>query len=161
MSAKRHETVPSADADTVRVRPARAADVPAVSAIEQRAFSDPWSGSSFDALLGNPVVLFAVAEDASGNVIGYVVSWYAADEAEIANLAVSPDARRRGIGARLLAAATTEARRRACRTMFLEVRQSNVGARALYEARGFVQVGRRPRYYREPVEDALVLRRVL
>lgn len=148
-------------ADDIRVRLARAADVPAISAIEQRSFSDPWSGTSFEALLGNPVILFALAEDATGNVLGYVVSWYAADEAEIANLAVAPEARRRGTGARLLAAATAEARRRSCRTMFLEVRQSNAGARALYESRGFEQVGRRPRYYREPVEDALVLRRTL
>ena len=144
------------------VRPARRDDVDDVAAIERRAFSDPWSANSFRALFGNQVVYFAVAADSiTGRIFGYVVSWFVMDEGEIANLAVADDARRTGVGARLLDHALEIARARACRVMFLEVRESNVAARALYASRGFEVAGRRSRYYRKPVEDALVLRRAL
>src|SRR5205085_6340305 len=89
--------------EPLRLRHADAHDVDPVAAIEALAFSDPWSRSSFASLLGNPQVLFAVA-DAEGagpgrDVVGYVVAWFAADEAEIANIAVAPSARGRGVGA--------------------------------------------------------------
>ncbi len=144
------------------IRGARRDDVDETAAIERRAFSDPWSAGSFRALFGNPIVHFAVAEDAiSGRVLGYVVSWYVVDEAEIANLAVADDVRRGGIGARLLDHALDIARERRSRVVFLEVRESNTSARALYASRGFEVAGRRSKYYRKPVEDALVLRREL
>jgi len=142
------------------IRPARRDDVDAVAAIEKRAFSDPWSANSFVGLFGNPVVNFSVAEEAvTGRVLGYVVAWFVMDEAEIANLAVSDDARRAGVGARLLDHAVAAAAHQQCRVVFLEVRESNVAARALYASRGFEVAGRRSKYYRKPVEDALVLRR--
>lgn len=144
------------------IRRARREDVDGVAGIERRAFSDPWSANSFRALFGNPLVHFAVAEETiTGRVVGYVVAWFVVDEAEIANLAVSEDARRSGIGARLLDAALEAAAQRGCRVVFLEVRESNVAARALYASRRFEVAGRRTKYYRKPVEDALVLRREL
>lgn len=144
------------------VRQARLADVDDVAAIERRAFSDPWSAGSFRALFGNPLVDFAVAEDAvTGRILGYVVAWFVVDEAEIANLAVADDVRRGGVGSRLLDHALDAAARRKCRVVFLEVRESNTAAQALYASRRFAVAGRRTRYYRKPVEDALVLRREL
>ena len=144
------------------VRVARRDDVDDVAAIERRAFSDPWSANSFRALFGNPLVHFAVAEDSiTGRILGYVVTWFVLDEGEIANLAVSDELRRAGIGARLLDHALDVARERRCQVVFLEVRESNVAARALYASRGFEVAGRRSKYYRKPVEDALVLRRGL
>ncbi len=144
------------------VRPARRDDVDDIVAIERRAFNDPWSAGSFRALVGNPLVHFLVAEDPiTGQIFGYVVAWVVVDEAEIANLAVSDDARRAGIGARLLDQAIDAAKQRNCRVVFLEVRESNTAAKALYASRGFEVAGRRMKYYRKPVEDALVLRRVL
>lgn len=141
------------------IRPARRDDVEDVAAIEKRAFSDPWSANSFRALFGNPIVHFAIAEDAiTGKVLGYVVAWFVLDEAEIANLAVSDDARRSGVGARLLDHALAAAKQRPARLVFLEVRESNAAARALYSSRGFAVAGRRAKYYRKPIEDALVLR---
>jgi ribosomal-protein-alanine N-acetyltransferase len=120
------------------IRPARRDDVEDVAAIEKRAFSDPWSANSFRALFGNPLVHFAIAEDAiTGKVLGYVVAWFVLDEAEIANLAVSDDARRSGVGARLLDHALAAAKQRPARMVFLEVRESNAAARALYSSRGF------------------------
>jgi len=100
-----------------------------------------------------------VAERGDGRLAGYIVMWFLVDEAEIANLAVSPDARGRRVGALLLDAAIADAERRGIGTFFLEVRDSNRAARALYESRGFEEIARRRRYYRAPVEDALVMRR--
>jgi ribosomal-protein-alanine N-acetyltransferase len=143
------------------IRRAIAADLGPIGDIEQASFSDPWSRHSFRVLLGNDRVLFAVAQSSSGEVTGYVVIWFAADEGEIANLAVAPAERGKGIGAALLDAALREARSRSTREVYLEVRESNVAARGLYEGRGFSVVGRRRKYYRQPDEDALVLRRRL
>lgn len=139
------------------LRPARRDDVRAVVAIEQRAFADPWSPRSFADLVSEPRALFTVVED-DGRVAGYSVIWTAADEAELANIAVDPDCRGRGLGSRLLDAALQAAYARGAAAMYLEVRESNGVARALYASRGFAQVGRRRRYYRHPPEDALVLR---
>jgi ribosomal-protein-alanine N-acetyltransferase len=94
-------------------------------------------------------------------IAGYVVAWFVMDEGEIANLAVAAELRRRHIGATLLDAAIHAARSRHVSSVYLEVRDSNVAARALYASRGFVEIARRKRYYRKPVEDALVLRLVL
>ena len=87
-----------------------------------------------------------------------MVTWVVTDEAEIANLAVRTDRRRTGIGQLLVEAAIAAATAGGARTVYLEVRESNVAARALYQRHGFTAVGTRPKYYRNPSEDALVLR---
>lgn len=154
---------PVPDAPTARramLIPAQRGHVPDVSAIEQACFSDPWSEASFRQAVDNPGVFFRVAtEGASGPVVGYVVAWFAAGEGEIANVAVAPSARRRGIGGLLLDAAIAAAADHGAEALYLDVRESNVRARALYDSRRFVEVGRRRRYYRRPAEDAIVLRR--
>ena len=145
-----------------RLRPATAADVPKVAAIEAESFSDPWSLASFRSLVSGGLVWFRVAaDDATDEVVGYILVWFAADEAELANIAVAPGMRGRGVAAALLDEALDSARERGTARMFLEVRDSNARARGLYESRGFEEVGRRRRYYRRPVEDALILRRTL
>lgn len=131
--------------------------MPGVVAIERAAFADPWSAASFADLVDEPRVLFQVA-DHDGAVVGYTVVWTAADEAELANIAVAPTHRGTGLGGRLLDAALQAAAGRGAVVMFLEVRESNTVAQALYASRGFEEVGRRRRYYRHPVEDARVLR---
>lgn len=140
--------------------PAARAHVLEVAAIERACFSDPWSEGSFRQALENPGVFFRVAtEGAGGPVVGYVVAWFAADEGEIANVAVAPSSRGRGIGGLLLDAAIAAAAEYGAQALYLDVRESNAPARALYDSRGFVEVGRRRRYYRRPSEDAIVLRR--
>ena len=139
------------------LRPARHADLDAVLSIEHASFGDPWNRSAFVDLLDDPRVAFLIA-DAKGAVRGYVVAWFVLDEGEIGNLAVSGDARRQGVGARLLDGAIAAVRTSDVDTLYLEVRDSNASARALYASRGFVEVGRRREYYRRPKEDALVLR---
>jgi ribosomal-protein-alanine N-acetyltransferase len=108
-------------------------------------------------LLDDPRVAFLIADD-GGAVRGYVVAWFVLDEGEIGNLAVVTDARRHGIGARLLDGAIAAVRTARVEALYLEVRDSNAAARALYASRGFAEVGRRREYYRRPKEDALVLR---
>jgi ribosomal-protein-alanine N-acetyltransferase len=142
----------------VVVRPARPRDLPAVAAIEQASFGDPWSPGSFAPLVDNPAVYFVVAE-CGGAVSGFLIAWFAADEGEIGNVAVAAASRGRGIGGLLVDAGLGEASHRGAATVYLEVRESNLLARRLYAARGFAEVGRRRRYYRNPVEDALVLAR--
>jgi [ribosomal protein S18]-alanine N-acetyltransferase len=141
------------------IRPTIADDVPAMASIEALAFSDPWPATSFHELLAHPYARMASATDESGGVVGYCIMLRAADEAEIANIATAPGIRRRGIGARLLDDAIAAGAAAGVVAMFLEVRESNVAARALYVSRGFAAVGRRRGYYRSPFEDALILRR--
>jgi len=91
-------------------------------------------------------------------VAGYVVAIDAADEGEILNLAVAPQSRRHGLGHALVRRVLEALTGRGARAIYLEVRESNAPARRLYAAHGFREVGRRQRYYRRPVEDAIVLR---
>lgn len=142
----------------VRLRDAVDSDVEAMGAIEQQAFSDPWPVSAFRDLIGHAHTRLTVALDPSDAVVGYCVMLHVLDEGEIANIAVAPAHRGRGIAAQLLDDALTTARGAGARAIFLEVRLSNDPARRLYESRGFLPVGRRRAYYRDPVEDALVLR---
>ena len=142
------------------VRPAVEADLPAIAVIEDASFGDPWSLKSFRDSLAHAFVRLRVVEDASG-VAGYSVVWVSGEECELANLAVAPARRRGGLGALLLDALIDEARRERLMVMFLEVRASNLAAQALYANRGFHEVGRRLGYYKNPVEDALILRRDL
>src|SRR3989442_1539873 len=142
-----------------RIRPARAADIAAVAAIEQEVFADPWSANDFQECVAGGV-LFSVAT-ACAAVAGYVVAHHAADEGEILNLAVTPLHRRRGLGRALVRHVLGRLARRMVKIVFLEARQSNTAARRLYESLGVVRVGRRPGYYRRPLEDAVILRATL
>lgn len=99
-----------------------------------------------------------VAESDAG-VVGLVVTGVAADEMEILNLAVEPDWRRRGVGTALVETALEHGRRSGAKRVFLEVRESNQAARGFYRRQGFAVAGRRPRYYRRPDEDAVVMAR--
>jgi ribosomal-protein-alanine N-acetyltransferase len=145
---------------SVTVRPATSLDLEDIEAIERQSFGDPWSLESFRASLARSFVRINVAEDAAG-VAGYSVVWMSGEECELANLAVEPSRRGEGIGAFLLDAAMVQAAAEKAMVMFLEVRAGNEAAKALYARRGFHEVGRRPKYYTKPEEDALVMRRDL
>jgi ribosomal-protein-alanine N-acetyltransferase len=151
-----------ANSNVLTVRHAHADDLEAIVEIEQVSFSDAWSEASFRSLLGRSEVTFVVATSASDTaeeIQGYVVATFAADQGEIANLAVRPELRRSGHASRLLDFVHREAVRRSVTSMWLEVRESNHPARALYGAHGYTEMGRRARYYEDPLEDALVLSR--
>lgn len=144
---------------TAPIRPATVSDVAIMAEIEHAAFSDPWPASAFRDLLAASHARVCVAVDAHDRAVGYCVLLQAADEAEIANIAVAATHRDRGIAGRLLDVAIAETTITGVTSVYLEVRLSNTAARALYRSRGFEQVGRRAAYYRFPTEDALVLRR--
>lgn len=155
----------------IRIRSARAADLDAVLQIERASFGDPWSRASFESSLGLERIRFLVAEEELAyarqsegaqpepRVMGYAIALLLLDEAEIANVAVDSEWRGYGVGGRLLDQVSHEAAASGVKALYLEVRESNAAARALYASRSFAQVGQRRRYYRHPVEDALVLRR--
>ena len=140
-----------------RIRSAALADAPALVGIERRAFSDPWSEASFREALASPWTFGLVAETSRG-VAGYLIGRDVAGSGEVLNLAVAPEFRRRGIGSALLLAGIGALRHRKVDEVFLEVRESNRSAQALYLSHGFRAVGQRAAYYRNPREDALVLR---
>ena len=148
--------------DTLILRPARAADLSSVAAIESACFrADPWPLESFEAFLDRSNVSFVLAEDRAreGTVAGYAILLSAADEAELLNLAVAHDHRRKGVGKALLRHVLETAANSGIRRVYLEVRDSNAAARSLYALYGFIEVGRRRRYYERPAEDALILQR--
>lgn len=136
-------------------------DVDQVAAIERDAFSQPWRPETFRSLLENPTAEMWVAEGPRGVVVGYFVLWCIQEQGELANIAVSPGDRQRGLGSRLLDRAVERARERGVERLFLEVRISNTVAAEMYERRGFHEVGRRRNYYDSPREDARVLMKTL
>jgi len=142
---------------TVSIRDAAPGDLPRVIEVERACFTLPWSPASFRSLLGRDRVRFLVAHQ-EGTLLGHGVLWWVAREGELANLAVAPEARRRGVGALLLERLLAEAEKSGVRAVFLEVRASNDRAIALYRRRGFREVGRRRDYYSQPREDARVFR---
>jgi [ribosomal protein S18]-alanine N-acetyltransferase len=135
-------------------------DAAALAVIERDSFSDPWSERSFRELTGRSEVTCLIARERE-EIVGYAVVYSVGGEGELANLAVAPPARGRGIGAALLAHALTWARERGAADLWLEVRASNEGARALYQRFQFETAGVRRGYYRAPAEDAIVMRREL
>ncbi len=143
-------------------RPMDSADLPAVMAIERRAYTHPWSEGIFRDCL-RVGYLCRVCE-LEGRLIGHAVLSIAAGEAHLLNLCIDPDFQRRGLGRRLLEACFDEACRRRAETLFLEVRVSNKAAIRLYLAMGFNEVGIRAGYY--PAgdgrrEDAFVFAKTL
>ncbi len=142
----------------VVIRSATVEDVEGVAAIEKLSFSNPWHPQTFHSLVEQRRALILVAEE-GGEIVGYAVVWWVMEQGELANLAVRKERQGRGIGAALLDRVLGEVARAGVESLFLEVRVSNVPARALYASRGFRKVSVRSGYYRNPVEDAWVLLR--
>ena len=153
------------------------ADLGQVTQIEADNFSVPWKEKDFANWIEDPQAVFLTAagkceqpettEPAAGKgeqpemtetVAGYIGCLYAADEGDITNVSVDSARRREGIGKCLVQALLAESRKRGCRRIFLEVRQSNDAAIRLYQGCGFVRVGVRKNYYTKPQEDALLMR---
>ena len=141
----------------IAIRAAASGDMLSVGLIERDSFADPWGSREFTSALESPHTIFLVAVDEDGIVYGYVIALAVQDEAEILNLAVRHGDRGKGIGAGLLDASIRQVRQRGAANIYLEVRESNDAARGLYASRGFEEISRRVKYYRSPVEDALIL----
>jgi len=145
---------------TLSIRPATATDLPAMMALEKRAATAAhWSGEQYQALFrgSDPGRVALVIQEESG-LLGFVMARVLGEEWEIENIAIAGPARRRGLGTRLLGELLDLARAQGAAAVFLEVRESNQAARALYEKWAFLEGGSRRRYYKDPEEDAILYR---
>ncbi len=131
-----------------------------IAQLEKICFSDPWSENSISSELNNPLSLWVVAMDGD-KLAGYVGSQTVLGWADMMNLAVAPEYRRLGIGRTLVQTLSQMLSEKNVSCMTLEVRVSNDPAIGLYTMLGFAEVGRRPNYYHNPREDALILRKEL
>jgi ribosomal-protein-alanine N-acetyltransferase len=129
-----------------------------VAELEKLCFSDPWSEKSVASELENKLAYWLVAVE-DDRVAGYVGSQTVCGETDMMNIAVHPDFRRRGIAESLVNALVEDLQKQESHSLTLEVRASNEAAQKLYEKLGFMQVGLRKNYYRNPKEDAYILRK--
>jgi ribosomal-protein-alanine N-acetyltransferase len=141
----------------VALRRARPDDAAALARLEQEASLHPWSVDELRAELVRPSPDEVLVLEARTGILAYCATRVVLDELHVMNLAVHPRARRQGLGRALLEAALRRGGRAGARRTLLEVRAGNEAARALYAQSGFVVLARRREYYREPLEDALVL----
>ena len=132
--------------------------VPQIAELEKLCFNDPWSENSIASELDNRLScwLVAIADD---KVVGYVGSQTVLGETDMMNIAIHPDNRKQGIATELISALIEALNERGSHSLMLEVRASNEPAKSLYLKMGFDVVGVRKNYYRNPREDALILRK--
>ena len=129
-----------------------------VAQLERQCFADPWSEKSVASEQENKLAHWLVALEAD-TVVGYVGSQTVMGETDMMNIAVASDHRRKGIAKALVEQLVADLQKMGSQCLTLEVRASNDPAKSLYESMGFVQIGKRPNYYRNPREDALILRK--
>lgn len=154
---------PLRSVDLVLIRHATPADIPFIRTLEQLTETAAhWSSREYDTLFSpeapRRVALIAADEADTSNLRGFIIARCGVDEWEIENVVVTRAQQRRGVGSALVDRLLHEARKSGITSVLLEVRPSNAAARRLYEKMGFNEVGRRPGYYREPQEDALLLK---
>ena len=141
----------------IRVRPATPDDIPRMMEIAARAVTaSQWTQIHYEQMFLSQRLAMVIEENAQ--VLGFIVGRRTEDEWEIENIAISGSGRRRGLGSRLLGEFLHQIRGNGASVVYLEVRESNRAARALYEKWAFIEAGRRKSYYQEPLEDALVLK---
>jgi ribosomal-protein-alanine N-acetyltransferase len=132
-------------------------DVPIVAQLDQLSFTLPWTEHSFHfEVTSNPASRCWVAEHAGG-IVGVVVAWLLVDDMHIATIATHPDFRRQGIAQALLAHVLKLGADEGAVSSFLEVRESNLAAQAMYRKLGYEVTGRRPHYYKDNGEDAILM----
>lgn len=145
-----------------KLRRMHTTDIEQVFALEQRIFATPWTQKSYEfEVERNPAseqwVVEVLAEHNEWQIVGYSVCWLLGDEVHIANLAVAPQYRRMGLGRRLLEHMLVRCAKKGMQSSTLEVRSGNKSAQALYASFGYVEVGRRKRYYSDNREDAILM----
>lgn len=133
-------------------------DVGVVAEIDRLSFSLPWPERSFGyEVTGNPMARCWVAETEDKRIAAMLVLWLILDEAHVATIATHPDFRRQGIGAEILTVALKDAAEAGATHALLEVRATNEAAQTMYRKFGFEIVGRRPKYYKDNGEDAILM----
>jgi ribosomal-protein-alanine N-acetyltransferase len=141
----------------VIVRPAEEGDLSALPGVEDQGMASPWSSGRIVSEFAHPLSrIFVLVHDSQ--VPGYAAFRTCASEGELLRLVVLPAWRRQGWAGRLLRYGLRQLAGHGMETCFLEVRSSNTAARSLYEQHGFTNIGMRPKYYRQPMEDAVLMR---
>lgn len=156
LSQAERERMQREETAEVAVRRMEAGDAAAAAEIEYQCFSDAWSQNGISESLANPQAVCLAAEKA-GKLVGYLFAYQAADEAEIARIAVAREQRRKGAGRKLLDSLEELCRKGQIHRLMLDVRESSEGARAFYEKAGFTEDGMRKGFYTEPAEDAVLM----
>lgn len=141
----------------VELSPLLVGDLDEIEVIEGVSFASPWPKSAYRAELTSNRLARYVAARLDGRIVGFGGIWLMVDEAHVTTMAVHPDLRRMGIATSILLELLQEARRGGARVATLDVRVSNLDAQRLYRSFGFVEVGRRIRYYDDNGEDALIM----
>lgn len=144
----------------VSIRQMKVEDAAAIAETEHQTFSDAWSEKAILDTLRNPKTICLVAEKI-GKIVGYCIVYTADDEADIARIAVLKESRRFGIASELIHALDVICWENQIQIIMLDVRVSNDGARAFYEKHGFTQDGIRENYYKNPIEDAILMSRAV
>lgn len=140
----------------MEIRRAHPDDATAIAEMEVNIFGDPWGKKDIFSYICSDTGMCFTALD-GGEVIGYIIGRKIPPEGEIYRIAVRPDRRQRGIGYRLLSYALKTELGSGVETVFLEVRESNIPARALYKAYGFNEISIRKNYYQNPTENAVIM----
>ncbi len=130
-------------------------DIDSILVLENLCFKVPWSKESFLSELSNKLADYIVIEE-ENKIIGYLGIWYIIDQGHITNIAVHPDYRKKGYAKKLIDTIMLRARERKIDSITLEVRRLNTPAIRLYESKGFISAGIRPKYY-ENIEDAIIM----
>lgn len=144
----------------MNIRPMTEGDVEAVFWLESACFPDPWSRRSIRSTLREDRSCMLVAEE-NGLVCGYLNSTYLFEELNLNRIAVSPDFRRRRVGASLLGALIDFCASHGLTRLMLEVREGNLPARRLYESFGFISLGKRKNFYQNPPEAGVIMEKIL
>jgi ribosomal-protein-alanine N-acetyltransferase len=142
------------------IRPMTIEDCEQVAQIEAASFSVPWSLRAFAETVEKENFRYFVAEEA-GEILGYCGFLFVLDEAEIPNVCVKESARCRGVGKQMMTVLMEEAKKLGMAMLYLEVRESNSPARALYQRLGFEENGIRKNFYEHPVENAVLMSKTL
>ena len=142
----------------IKIIPMEASHASEIAGLEKLCFSSPWSEKSVREELSNPLSLWLTAVDGD-KVAGYIGSQSVLGESDMMNVAVDPDYRRQGIARKLILELIRGLKEKGNHCLTLEVRSSNTPAIELYLQLGFSQIGKRPGYYRNPREDALIMRK--
>lgn len=141
---------------SIMIRRMNTLDIDGVLAVEQQAFTTPWSREGFVDEMRNELAYYLVLVD-GGKIIGYAGMWLIVDEAHVTNVAVLKEYRGKKLGEKLMSTLLEHAKNRGALRMTLEVRVSNEVAQGLYHKFGFTSQGRRRNYYTDTNEDALIM----
>jgi ribosomal-protein-alanine N-acetyltransferase len=147
-------TVPEAG---IRIRSPRPGDLQTVITLESASFEDPWVNDALEQELTPDRLRLPLVAEIAGRLVGYLMAWKVVDQLHILNIASDPEFRRRGIGTALLLKAAEKGAELGLAEITLEVRQSNSEAQSFYLGHGFRATGRRPGYYADNGEDAIIM----